>query len=177
MTPIGPLSSATTRISVDPTVTRMFATLADTNATERSSTRKRLVSCVQFIPAQRPTNEAATSFAVLRGPEEELRELARERDADDEAERRHGHDEPEGGSEDATPSCRFVRVEVEAEERAPDSCAESDADDGGERDQCLHHAVVRGREIARVERQEEDGEDARDEPAEPVDRRVLAEPF
>jgi hypothetical protein len=40
-----PLSSATTRSSVAPTVTRMFVRLAETNATERSSTRKSDVSC------------------------------------------------------------------------------------------------------------------------------------
>ena len=46
-----------------------------------------------------------------------------------------------------------------------------------ERDERLDLSVVGRREVARVERQEEDGEDARDEPAEAVDRRVLAEPL
>ncbi len=45
MTPIGPLSSTTTRSSVAPIVRKMFARLAETKATERSSTRKSDVSC------------------------------------------------------------------------------------------------------------------------------------
>jgi hypothetical protein len=45
MTPIGPWSSTTTRSSVAAIVRRTFARLAETNATERSSTRKSDVSC------------------------------------------------------------------------------------------------------------------------------------
>ena len=51
-----------------------------------------------------------------------------------------------------------------------------DPDHGGERDERLDLPVVGRREVARVEREQEDGEDPRDEPAEAVDRRVLAEP-
>jgi hypothetical protein len=45
MTPIGPWSSATTRRSVAPIVSRTFARLAETNAVDRSSTLKSDVSC------------------------------------------------------------------------------------------------------------------------------------
>ena len=67
-------------------------------------------------------------------------------------------------------------VEVEAEERGVDPHAEHDPDDRRERDEGLDLAVVRRREVPRVQRKEEDGEDPRDEPAEAVDRRVLPEP-
>ena len=67
-------------------------------------------------------------------------------------------------------------VEVEAEERGVDAHAEHDSDHGRERDERLDLAVVRRREVPRVQREEEDGEDPRDEPAEAVDRGVLAEP-
>ena len=71
---------------------------------------------------------------------------------------------------------RLGRVEVEAEERGVDPHAEHDPDDGRERDEGLDLAVVRRREIARVQREQEDGEDPRDEPAEAVDRGVFPEP-
>ena len=58
-----------------------------------------------------------------------------------------------------------------------DPDAQHDPDHGRQRDERLDLPVVGRREVARVERQEEDGENARDEPAEPVDRRVLAEPL
>ena len=70
-----------------------------------------------------------------------------------------------------------VGVEVEAEERRPDPELEDDREHGDERDQRLDLAVVGRREVVRVERQQEDGEDPRDEAAEAVDRGVLAEPF
>ena len=67
-------------------------------------------------------------------------------------------------------------VEVEAEERGVDPHTEHDPDDGRERDERLDLAVVRRREVTRVQGKKEDGEDPRDEPAEAVDRRVLPEP-
>ncbi len=68
------------------------------------------------------------------------------------------------------------RVEVEAEERRVDPHAQDDSDDRRERDERLDLPVVGRREVARVQRQQEDREDPGHEPAEPVDRRVLAEP-
>ncbi len=67
-------------------------------------------------------------------------------------------------------------VEVEAEERGVDPHAEHDPDHRRERDERLDLAVVGRREVARVQREKKDGEDPRDEPAEAVDRGVLAEP-
>ena len=54
--------------------------------------------------------------------------------------------------------------------------AEDRGEDGGERDERLDCAVVGRREVARVERQQQERDEARDEAAEPVDRRVLREP-
>ena len=98
----------------------MFAMLADTKAAERSSTRKRFVSWVAVHPRPETDEGGGDELCVLGGPEQELRDVARKCDADDETERRHAHDEPEGSAEDATPSGGFGRIEVEAEEGAPD---------------------------------------------------------
>ncbi len=113
---------------------------------------------------------------VVGGAEEEVRDRAREREPGEEARRRRPHREPERRAQDAPPVLGLGRVEVEAEERGVDAHPQHDPDDRRERDERLDLAVVGRREVARVEREEEDGEDARDEPAEAVDRRVLAEP-
>ena len=68
-------------------------------------------------------------------------------------------------------------VEVEAEERGRDAHAQHDHGDGGGRGQRLHAAERPWREIARVERQQQDREDPRDEAAEPVDHRMPPEPL
>ena len=99
-----------------------------------------------------------------------------EGEADDEADSRHRHREPEGGADDAQAVGGVGGVEVEAEERARDAEAEDRGEDGGERDERLDGAVVGRREVARVEREQQQRDEARDEPAQPVDRRVLGEP-
>ncbi len=99
-----------------------------------------------------------------------------EREADDQADRRHRHREPERRADDAQAVGRVGGVEVEAEERARDAEAEDGGEDRGERDERLHGSVVGRREVARVERQQQQRDEARDEAAQPVDRRVLGEP-
>ena len=95
--------------------------------------------------------------------------------ADDEAGGRHRHREPERGAHDAPALLLVVRVEVEAEERLDDLQAENDHQHARQRDDRLDLPEARRPEVVRVEREEEDREDPRDEPAEPVDRRVLRE--
>ena len=55
--------------------------------------------------------------------------------------------------------------------------AEDDHEHGRQRDDGLDLAEAGRAEVARVERQQEHGEDPRDEAAEAVDRGVLAEPL
>ncbi len=73
------------------------------------------------------------------------------------------------------PSSSFG-VEVEAEERAREPELEHDRDHGSGGDERLDLAVVGGGEVARVQRQEDDGKDPRHEASEPVDRRLLRQP-
>ncbi len=110
-------------------------------------------------------------------PEEPVRDLRREGDENDEAERGHRHREPERRPQHEPASVVVVGVEVEAEERRRDPELEHDREHRDERDQRLDLAVVGRREVVRVEGQQKDGEDPRDEAAEAVDHGVLAEPL
>ena len=107
---------------------------------------------------------------------ERVREPRREDPAGDHTERGHAHREPERRAQHAHAVGRVRRVEVEAEERGRDPCAENRDEDRAQRDERLDLAEVARREVARVERQQQHRQDPGDEPAEPVDRGVLAEP-
>src|SRR6266545_3123176 len=78
---------------------------------------------------------------------------------------------------DERPLRLVFRVEVEAEEGARDAEPEDDHEHGSERDDGLDLPEADRAEVARVQRQEEYGEDAGDQPAEPVDGGVLPEPL
>ncbi len=132
-----------------------------------------------FVVHARPeTDERGhDQLPVVRRAEQPLRDLAREREAEDEAQGRHPHREPERGAQHEPACCGLGRVEVEPEERARDAHAEDDPDDGGERDERLDLPVVGRREVSRVQREQEHSEDPRDEAAEPVDDGVLAQPL
>ena len=80
-------------------------------------------------------------------------------------------------AQDEEPPRRLGRVEVEAEERARDPAAQDRHEDGAERDHDADRAEVGRVEVARVERQQEERDHARDHAAEPVDRRVPREAF
>ena len=67
------------------------------------------------------------------------------------------------------------RVEVEAEEGARDAESEDRGEDRRERDERLDGSVVGRRQVARIEREQKKGDEARDEAAQPIDRRVLGE--
>ncbi len=116
-------------------------------------------------------------LGVVGRAEQDVRDRCGEEEAADQAGGGHGHREPEGRAQDEPPRCRVGRVEIEAEERAVDAEPQDDSDHRRERDERLDLPVVGWGEVARVERQQEDGEDPRDEPPEAVDRRVLAEPL
>ena len=66
-------------------------------------------------------------------------------------------------------------VEVEAEEGRRDAEPEDRDEHGRESDDEPDGAEVVAVEVARVDRQQEHRDHARDDPAEPVDRRVLAQ--
>jgi hypothetical protein len=104
-------------------------------------------------------------------------ERSREGPAGDEAGGRHRHREPEARPHDERSPRYVLGVEVEAEERARDPHAEDDHEHGRERDDGLDLPEAAGAEVGRVEREEEDGEDPRDEPTEAVHGRVLPEPL
>jgi hypothetical protein len=91
-----------------------------------------------------------------------------------ERDRRRAHREPERGANDRQPLTVGLRAEVEAEERALDSGPKEREDDRRQRDERLDRPVVRGREEARVEREQEDGDEPLDQAADAVDRGVLA---
>ena len=97
-------------------------------------------------------------------------------EAEHEAGESHAEREPEARADDEPAAGVVLGVEVEAEEGGGDAEAEDRDGDRGERDDEADGAEVLPVEVPRVERQQEDGEDARDEPAEAVDRRVAAEP-
>ncbi len=177
MTPIGPFSSATTRTSV---VADRDQDVHDAGRHERDRALLDAEERRQLLvvhPAPEPDERRGDEVGAARGVEEKLRDRGRQRDAREHPDGRHRHREPERRPEDEPSLLGLGRVEVEAEERARDAHAEGDPDDRRERDERLDLAVVGGREVPRVERQEEDGDDPRDEAAEPVDRGVLSEPL
>ena len=100
-----------------------------------------------------------------------------EDDAEREPERRHPHREPERGPDHCQLPRFLLLVEVEAEERARDPHLQRNRRDRGRRGDDLDAAVCARRKVVRVQRQQERREDARDEPAEAVDRRVAAQPL
>ena len=121
-----------------------------------------------------------------RGADEiRVRVVAEERvtqrpgDEESDHERRGGrrHREPEGRAHDARAVGLVLGIEVETEEGTRDPGAQHRHQHHRERDERLDRAVVPRREVPRVQRQQQDGEDPREEPAEAVDRRVLGEPL
>ena len=127
----------------------------------------------------RPERDRARANEVrgARIVEQPAGDLTREGEEDDQPERRHRHREPERRAQDEPTARVVLGIEVEAEERRRDPELEHDREHGDEGDQRLDLAVVRGREVVRVEGQQKDSEDPRDEAAEAVDRGVLAEPL
>ena len=108
---------------------------------------------------------------------EQVAQLLCEHEADDEAERRHPHREPERGPHDDEPPRGLFVVEVEAEERTRDPHLQEDREHRDCSRDDLDAAERSRREEVRVERQQESREDARHESAEPVDRAVPPEPL
>jgi hypothetical protein len=86
---------------------------------------------------------------------DQVADLARERDADHEADGRRSHREPERGTDDRQLRGGFLRVEVEAEERARDSKLEHDREHGRRGGDDLHLAEGSRRQLVLVERQQE----------------------
>ncbi len=101
---------------------------------------------------------------------EQMADRARERDDEHEPERRHRHREPERRADDRQLLGSFLRIEVEAEERAGDPHLQDDREHRGGGGDDLHLAVGAGRQEVRVERQQQGREDPRDEAADAVDR-------
>ena len=99
----------------------------------------------------------------------------RTRQPSDEPERCHPHREPERGPDDERPARLVVGVEVEAEERARDPEPQHDHEHARQRDHGLDLAEADGAEVDGVDREQEDGDQARDDPAESVDGRLRAE--
>jgi hypothetical protein len=104
-----------------------------------------------------------------------VRDRGRKEAADHEAGGRHRHREPERRADDERPPLGIVRVEVEAEEGARDPELKNDHEHRRQRDDRLDLPESARAEVMRVEREQEHGEDPRDDPAEPVDRGVSAE--
>jgi hypothetical protein len=96
---------------------------------------------------------------------EDVRDRLRSDAPGGEPERRARHREPERGADDPHAMRDLGRVEVEAEERARDAQAKQDDQDGGQRRQRLDAPVVAAVQVARVERQQQNREDAGDEAA------------
>ena len=123
----------------------------------------------------RPEADERRANEARRHPVQRMRDRSREHEPGDETRGRHRHREPEGRADDDHPLVGSTRVEVEAEERRRDSCAKDDHEDRRQRDERLDRSVIRRRQIVRVERQQQDGENPRDEPADAVDEGVTAE--
>ena len=101
----------------------------------------------------------------------------REREADDQAGGRHRHREPERGAHEQRALRGVGRVEIEAEERARDAEAQHDHEHRRQRDDRLDLSEPGPAEVVRVQRQQQDGEDPRDEPADAVHDGVPTESF
>ena len=117
---------------------------------------------------------------VVVRPEQQPRDRARQRDPEHEHRRRGREHVPERRPDDEQPPLLLRRVEVEAEEGALHPLGDERRQHGRQRDERLDQPVVAGREVARVQGQQEDAEDARDDAPEPVDRGVaqqLLEPL
>ena len=109
--------------------------------------------------------------AVLRHAEP-AGDLVREDDADDEGERRIRHLGPENRADQRTPVLGFLVQEVEADEAEVGAAPQQGDRHSHRRHEDLDPAVVARRDVARVQRQQDDREEARDEAADAVDERI-----
>ena len=75
------------------------------------------------------------------------------------------------------PALQLRRVEVEAEEGALHPLRDERGEHSRQRDERLDQSVVARRQVARVQRQKQHAEDARDDAADAVDGRVPQELF
>ncbi len=174
--PTAPQWKTATKSTIAATVMSTFATLAIAYCVDRSSTRKSAVSCWKFVCAHRPTAPARTSVgswpSPIQWPIGEAKTTPSTSPSVDIA-----HREPERRADHRQLLRRLLRVEVEAEERARDPELQRDREHRRRRGHELDAAVRAGRQVVRVEREQQRREDPRHEPAEPVDRGVLAEPL
>ena len=108
---------------------------------------------------------------------EPVGDLVGEDPTEREPECRHPHREPERRPHDERASCLVLGVEVEPEEGARDPEPQHDHAHGRQRDDRLDLAEADRAEVRRVDRQQEDGDEAGDDAPEPVDRRLRAEPL
>ena len=106
---------------------------------------------------------------------EQLRDLRGEDDAEGQRERRVPHLRPEDGADEPSAVLGLLVEEVPADEAEVGAAADQDHRHGHHGHEELDPAVVPDRDVARVERQHQDREEARDQAADAVDRRVPAE--
>ena len=106
---------------------------------------------------------------------QQLGNLRGEEDAEYERGRRVRHLRPEDRADEPAPVLGILLEEVEADEAEVGAAANHDHGDGHDRHEQLDAAVVPRRDVARVERQHEDGEEAGRKAADPVDRGVPAQ--
>ena len=123
----------------------------------------------------RPQADEGRAHETGCHPVQRVRDGRREGEPRDEPGRRGRHREPERRPHDDDALLVRFRVEIETEECGGDPGAQHDHEHGGERDQGLDRAVVRARQVVRVEREEENRQDPRHEPADPVHERVTSE--
>ena len=122
------------------------------------------------------TRAAALQTRGVSGRDaEQAGDRLRERDADDERDRRVGQLRPEDGADQAAPVVGILVEEVEADEAEVRAAANEDDAHRHRRHEELDAAVIARRDVARVERQHEDGEEARHEAADAIDRRVAGQ--
>ena len=122
-----------------------------------------------------PDRDRARANEVRVVQPEQVGELRCEQHAGGQSGRRRSHREPKARPHDEKPTVELLRVEVEAEERGRDAEAQDRDGDGGDGDDDSDGAEVGRVEVARVEREEKERENARDDPADPVDGGVTAE--
>ena len=166
-----PLETITKR-TVAPTVIAMFARLAARNAPallDPEHGRQLLV--VHLRPE---ADEGGADERRVVDPEQPPDRLGQDQPRD-EAGRGGGHRVPEGRAHTVRRCARGRGVEGEAEEGARDPAPEDRHEYRREGDDDADGAEVARVEVARVDREQEDGDEARDDPAEAVDRGLARE--
>ena len=125
----------------------------------------------------RPERDAGRAHEVrgVRCPEQERRERICQGEQKDQPERAAAHGEPERRAEHAQAPVVVLHVEVEAEEGARDARTEHQPHHRRQGEERLDLAVVGRRQVARVDGQQEHGDHARHEAADPVDQGVAPE--